>query len=112
MQIVGIGTDLVASARFRTLKDPTRVARYYLCEEEITAARASRDAVQYFASRFAAKEAVIKAVPEPTSPLSFKIGYRGAKPAVVWLSPAPYSVHLSISHEGEYACAVAICTTA
>lgn len=111
MQIVGIGTDLVASTRFRALADPARVAQFYLCEEEIAAAHASRDATQYFASRFAAKEAVIKAVPEPISPLSFKITSDGAKPTVVWFSPTEYCVQLSISHERDYACAVAICTT-
>jgi len=111
MNIVGVGTDLVSIDRFRALGDPARVARRFLRDEELAAADASRDAAQYFASRFAAKEAVIKAVPGQVSPLSFAIDYRGVKPAVVWAAPGRFCVHLSISHEEKYACAVAVCTT-
>lgn len=111
--IVGLGVDISSIKRFRHLKHPERVAAFYLSPAEWENLSISADRAQSLASRFAAKEAVIKALPEPVSPLSFEIVKDGLKPAVRWRSAGtPYHVILSISHEDAYACATAICTTA
>lgn len=109
MAIVGIGTDLVAIRRFRALKHPERVASFFLSEGEQREATASRDHAQALASRFALKEAIIKSAPETLSPLSFEIYKEGPKPSVRFSEPKAYSFLLSLSHEEDLTCAVALC---
>ncbi|HEV3245157.1 MAG TPA: holo-ACP synthase [Candidatus Paceibacterota bacterium] len=112
MEILGVGTDLCSIERFRSARFPERAASFYLSENELRAAKNSRDFHQFLASRFAAKEAVVKASPRPLCPVDFEILKEGAVPSVRWLSDAPpYKVLLSISHEGRYACAFALCVS-
>ncbi|HVW71526.1 MAG TPA: 4'-phosphopantetheinyl transferase superfamily protein [Candidatus Paceibacterota bacterium] len=108
--LVGIGTDIAHIERFRTLSHPERVASLYLLPGEWAQAQAAVDLSTFLASRFAAKEAVIKACPEPLSPLDFSIEKSGVKPIVSPVRPLPYSFLISISHESAYATATACCT--
>src|SRR4051812_39006122 len=107
MHALGIGTDIVSIERFRTLPHRERAARFFLREEELANAYSSRDVAQFLASRFAAKEAVIKALPVAMRAIDFYISTVNGKPAVVWHIPSPYTMLLSLSHEKEYACATA-----
>ena len=108
--ILGIGADLSSVARFRAIRYPERVASYYVHPQELRAMRTAADFPLALASRFAAKEAVIKASPVEIGPLDFEIVKRGKKPVVVWGSKNfPFSFLVSVSHESDHACAVALC---
>jgi phosphopantetheine--protein transferase-like protein len=111
MHVLGIGTDLAHIERFRAVRHPERLAAFFLSPTEWKMAQMASDLPQVLASRFAAKEAVIKAVPEHMSPLSFEILKEGPKPVVRFITTQPYKVSLSITHERSYAAAVALCTS-
>lgn len=81
--IVGIGVDCVEFARVRQITSLERFSEYFLGDKEIVALENSRDAAQFVASRFAAKEAVIKAFPGCLSPHDFEIVMMEKKPTDV-----------------------------
>lgn len=62
--IFGIGTDLVEVARVRSAWERfgEHFARRILMPEELQGFRASRDPVRFLATRFAAKESIVKAL--------------------------------------------------
>jgi len=61
--MLGIGLDAVELDRFRrSLARTPRLVERLFTEEEATYARARRDPTERFAARFAAKEAVMKAL--------------------------------------------------
>ena len=61
--MIGIGTDLVELDRFRLVLERTpRIVDRLFSEAEQAYARARRDPTERFAARFAAKEAVMKAM--------------------------------------------------
>ena len=101
--MIGIGTDILELDRLEgTLL--TRVAEYFLTPAEMVEYHTRRDKLAYVASRFAAKEAVIKAFPERLSPHDFLIHKAGTKPTVIFLKPAhrKYRVLVSLSHSTRY----------
>ncbi|MES2203238.1 MAG: 4'-phosphopantetheinyl transferase superfamily protein [Patescibacteria group bacterium] len=112
-RICGIGIDMVeikdvARARFKE-----RVAEYFLTPEEMAPVFGPKSE-QYLASRFAAKEAVIKAFPDALSPMEFRIEKNGIKPVVYFLAPqkrALYIADISLTHTRTSAAAVAIIRT-
>lgn len=106
MTILGTGIDIVELARVREARFRERVAEYILTEEEIREMHASRDAVQYLASRFAAKEAVIKASPTTLTYQDIVISKQGEKPCAQTRNGGTF--FLSISHSFTYAVANAI----
>lgn len=61
--MIGIGTDLVDVARFRTVvaRTPTLLDRTFTADERAYAER-RRDPTERYAARWAAKEAVLKAL--------------------------------------------------
>jgi holo-[acyl-carrier protein] synthase len=61
--VIGIGTDLVEVARFRRVmaRTPTIVDRLFTADEQAYAEK-RRDPTERYAVRFAAKEAVLKAL--------------------------------------------------
>jgi holo-[acyl-carrier protein] synthase len=63
LSVVGVGIDLVDVARFREslARTPTMAARMFT-EGERAYAESARDPAERFAARFAAKEAVMKAL--------------------------------------------------
>lgn len=126
MAIVGFGTDLVETARFRRIVDAGKTA---LLERLFTAgerryAMAKRDPAPHLAARFAAKEACAKA---------FGTGIRGGlrwcdmevvtaefgRPELLLTGPAAERaaqlgaerIHLSYSHDGGFAVAMVILET-
>lgn len=110
---MGIGVDIVELKRVEQIRFLRRFAEYFLTPAEIESFRKNTDPVSFIASRFAAKEAVIKAFPGFLSPHDFAIIKNGAKPAVRFLSPRigdHYKAMVSISHSTEYAAGFATVT--
>ena len=108
--VAGIGIDIVDLERFASAKYVDRVAEYILTERERGWMNTSRDPIQYLASRFAAKEAVIKSIPLPLGYQDIEVRKDGLRP-VVSLQRADaeaYRVEISISHCPAYAVSSAI----
>ncbi|MBI3627214.1 MAG: holo-ACP synthase [Candidatus Sungbacteria bacterium] len=100
----GIGVDLVELAAIRRARFPWRVAEYFLTPREYKEAQNSSDLYQFIASRFAAKEAVIKAFPADLSPKDFEIIKGGRKPEVRFIHKqhAGFRAFVSLSHSEHY----------
>jgi len=122
LAIIGIGTDLARSERFRKFLNPgNKVLERIFSPAELDYALQKRDPVPHLAARFAAKEAFLKALGTglrdglawqqvrvvldslgcPTLELSGRAAEmmeeRGARKA-----------HLSYSHDGDYAVATVV----
>ena len=109
-----LGVDIVAVARIRTLGErygERFLNRVYSVSELSTCDRPDR--WQCLAGRWAAKEAVIKLLPSRDLPTLREVeiapGPEGAPIAVIRGIPW-FNCSLSISHEREYAVAVAMVT--
>lgn len=104
MEPLGVGIDVIELSRFREARFFDRVAEYVLRDMELKEMDESRDRVQYLASRFAAKEAVIKAFPSPLTYQDFRIDKKASKPVVAFVDPryGKYHVLLSISHSFQH----------
>ncbi len=121
--IVGIGTDIIKIDRMTALFErhgKAFVDRIFT-DDEKTEATTRKNPIEYYAGRWAAKEAVSKALqcgigkncswhdinikntPEG-NPQLFLIGSAAAKAAKI----NAVNFHVSISHEREYACAMVI----
>src|SRR3989338_9060714 len=101
---LGIGVDILELSRVAKINDLRRFAEQFLNPDELTAFAASPDPVVFAASRFAAKEAVIKAFPGELRPHDFSIIKEGVKPVVRFSAPLDqkYRALVSISHSTEY----------
>lgn len=88
MSVIGIGADLVELDRFRVAleRTPSIVERLFTPAERAYAER-RRDPVERFAARFAAKEAVLKALGVGIGGMAFReievVRARSGEPAVV-----------------------------
>jgi len=123
MAIAGLGTDLVRISRFQTFIDAGNTA---LLERLFTAgerdyALPKKSAAAHLAARFAAKEAFLKAlglglrdglawqdmevVRDPLGKPSLHLLGRAAE---IFLERRLTALHLSYSHEGDYATATVI----
>ncbi len=108
-----VGVDIVEIDRIsKSVRNPRFLARVFTAQE-VVYCRSRKNSAQHFAVRFAAKEAVWKAVGEPTL-LHRDIQVRNkanGKPEVVFpkrfakLGPR---VSISLSHGRDYAVAMAI----
>lgn len=119
----GVGVDLLSMERIRPLlgapEDPFFERTYTPAER--AAARASADPLRYYAERFAAKEAVFKALGisgegvrlnqietlndktgAPQVRLYGALEERGRRLGIV-------SIHISLSHEPPFVAAFAVC---
>jgi len=105
-----VGMDIVEISRFAEARHFERVAELVLSQNEQAAMRACPDQAQYLASRFAAKEAVIKALPESAHFQDFEILKDGLKPAVKGLnqSLSVYKISVSLTHSQIFAGACAL----
>jgi holo-[acyl-carrier protein] synthase len=123
MAILGVGTDLARIGRFRDFVQQGKTAlvdRLFTAEEKAYALE-RRDPAPHLAARFAAKEAFLKALGlglregitwHDMSVVRDNLG----KPSLVLTGAAARicrmrgvgSVHLSYSHDGDYAQAVVI----
>ena len=118
--IVGVGVDAVDVARFRrVLRRRPRLAARCFTESERSDATGSADMVQSLAARFAAKEAVAKALGAPPGLLWTDVTLRSepsGKPVLdvrgtVAKAAADLGVsgwHVSISHDGGLAVAMVV----
>jgi holo-[acyl-carrier-protein] synthase len=104
-EFCGVGVDIVEISRIKKIRFLDRFAEYFLTGSELALFRTSPDPLRFVASRFAAKEAVIKACPEKISPHEFEIEKNGVRPVVRFLSEkgSRYAALVSLAHSTEYA---------
>ena len=69
--IIGTGIDIVDIERIRKAKYLHRVMEFFLTAKELAESSREGDLAQFAASRFAAKEAVIKSFPQRLKPHEF-----------------------------------------
>lgn len=114
--IIGTGIDIIEIDRIRQAIDRwgDHFLKHVFLENEIEYARKHKSPVQHYAVRFAAKEAVFKAV--GTNPnLTWKdiqiINDEHGRPQAVLKDPNfKNKIYLSLSHSKHYAVASAIIT--
>jgi len=117
--VFGIGADIVAVERLNKLKDKEEFLDQVFSPEELSRApKANRD--RFYASLFAVKESVLKALGCGLSRGSFWHDIRVSKDLKVSLSgplsellPAgcDHAIHASVSEAGEFAVAYVIIET-
>lgn len=119
--ILGIGIDMVEISRIRSwMKAPGLIERYFTESEIRWCARRGRDAALSLAARFAAKEALGKALGTGLKGLTLKDiqvdNDENGKPVII-LAGTAYdlvhgmggrTVHISLTHEREHAVAMVI----
>ncbi len=108
-----LGVDIVEVKRVARLVRDARFLKRVFSNREVSYCRGKKNAAQHFAARFAAKEAVYKALGRPG--VSHKdIGVRNdpsGKPRVELarrLKPLEKRLSLTLSHTAEHAVAVAL----
>lgn len=107
--IVGVGTDIISIERIqKALENPKFPSRILTDLEQ-----AHGDHSEYVAGRWAAKEAIYKAVGRGITWQSLAIlNDAEGRPIVKWQHASPLKpgevLHISISHERHYATAFAI----
>jgi len=105
-----IGVDIVEVGRIKKLvKNSQFLAKVYT-PEEIAYCRAKKNCAQHFAVRFAAKEAVWKALGENGTALKHigVVNMPGGKPHILIRGKRQKSIDVSLSHTDNYAVAVAL----
>ena len=119
MKVVGTGVDLVEVPRFsRSIKRwDSRFLQRIFTRDELAYARGKKSMVQHLAVRFAAKEAVVKALGAPKGlglewkDLEIRHGANG-QPKVVFHGTMrrwqKLQVHLSLTHTNQTAVATAL----
>lgn len=122
--IYGIGTDILALQRMRQIlhADGQSYFDRVFTPDEMAAASAHPNQTQYYASRFAAKEAVFKCL---RTDIAFRLNQieihsdDARRPSVVLTGQAQEiasaagitRIDLSISYDGDYALAFAIASS-
>lgn len=121
--IYGVGTDIVRIARMRDMIERfgDEFTRRIYTAEELREASGRSDPSEYFAGRWAAKEAAAKAlgcgIGESCAWQDISIGNSNeGRPRLVFSGrglatcrrKGIATVHVSVSHEHEYACATVI----
>jgi holo-[acyl-carrier protein] synthase len=115
----GLGVDIEEVERFGPLLRNTRFLKRVFTDEEISYCRQKKNKAQHLAVRFAAKEAVWKAISELLRKKKLALGHRDigvrndpfGKPQVIlpkalarWTS----KISLTLSHSRSHAVAVAV----
>lgn len=123
MSIVGIGTDLVSIARIKTIwnRYGMNFAHRILTKNELEALQQNKNPIHFLAKRFAAKEAVAKALGtgfRPNGILLTEIGVMNDSLGRPYLEFTGYTkqeidrlkvkAHISLSDERDYAMAFVI----
>ena len=111
--IIGVGTNIVETERVRELieKTPKFLERVYT-KTEVDYCNGKKNKYQHFAVRFAAKEAIIKALnlkEVALKDIAIK-NMSDGKPLATIKGGKNFEVHLSLSHSKDYAVAYAIAT--
>lgn len=122
--ILGVGNDIIEIERIKSTlsRHPQRFLMRVFTTLEQKYCMSRKDPVLHFAARFAAKEAIVKALgtgfSQGLSWLDFEISNDGKGKPLVSFSPfakellGNITIHLSMSHCHNYATAVAIWTRA
>lgn len=119
--VFGIGVDITAVKRFeKWVNSPDMIERFFN-EKEIKSGKSLSAVCQHYAVRFAAKEAFSKAIGTGISGFNLKDVYitndEFGKPIINVQNSAKeilknrcqnYKLHVSLSHEKEYAIAYVI----
>lgn len=118
--IFGVGTDITEVNRFQKWVDTPSLLHRFFSEEEINTAPENR-ILEYYASRFACKEAFAKALGTGFSSFSLKeisiendkqgkpfIKTEGNAENLVKKLCGDCIIHVSLSHEKEYAVAFVV----
>ena len=107
--ILGIGTDIVEIQRVRKVISDAFL-RKVLSKEEIekTLSMSEERKAQFTAGRFAAKEAIIKALSDVELPEMNDLNIVNNEKGKPEISYKNYKISVSISHEKEYAIGFAI----
>jgi holo-[acyl-carrier protein] synthase len=111
MKNLGIGIDIVEIERFRKLPYKYNEPFYkkIFSNSEIKYCLSYKNSSQHFAGKFALKEAVVKSIREKIKMRDIiTTNISKNKPDVVLAKKLPYKFLVSISHEKNYAIAVAI----
>lgn len=121
-QIKGIGTDMVSISRIERLWQTygNKFAQRILSAKELALLEHKKEVVSFLAKRFAAKEAITKALGTGIGQVSFHdisvLNYPSGAPYVdyspktqAWLSSQQISTtHISLSDETDYALAFCV----
>lgn len=115
--ILGTGIDIIEIARIELAiqRWGDHFLRHVFCEEEVQYANRNKFPSRHFAGRFAAKEAIIKALDETFMPIGWKdikiLNHENGKPYCQINNPEfRHTIYLSISHSDNYAIASALIT--
>ncbi len=115
--IVGTGIDIIEVTRIEKALQRwgDHFIHHVFCDEEIAYARKHKFPAQHFAARFAAKEAVFKALGSVEPSVGWKdlkiLNQDNGKPyCLINKEDFRFNIHLSISHSENYAVANAIIT--
>jgi holo-[acyl-carrier protein] synthase len=113
--VAGVGIDLIEIERVeRALERRPRLAERLFTDGELAYARERARPGRHLAARFAAKEAVIKALGQPLAPREIEVV--GGRPPTLRLhgraaeAAAGSEIAISLTHSRESAAAVAIST--
>ena len=114
MELVGVGTDLIEVSRMEAFaQKPGALARIF-SSQEIAYCLARKNKYEHLAVRFAAKEAVFKAL--PFDQIAFKniqvTNLENGRPQVQIQDARMQglTVHISLSHTSRYAVAQVVIT--
>ncbi|MBF0521791.1 MAG: holo-ACP synthase [Candidatus Omnitrophica bacterium] len=114
--IIGIGIDIIELSRIKKAIDRwgDDFLKHIFLKEEIAYAKKNKNPIQHYAVRFAAKEAVYKALKDTTD-ISWKnikiLNDKNGKPyCLINKKNFKHKVLISLSHTHNYAVANAIVT--
>lgn len=112
MQIVGLGTDLIEVERIKAFAEKPGALERIFSQEEISYCLARKNRYQHLAVRFAAKEAVYKALPfDGVAFKNISVSNLESGCPAVHVNDRRFdglSVLISLSHTEHYATATAV----
>ena len=113
MSVIGVGVDIVFLPDFKKAMTKKGFLNRVFSKQEIRFCKNKAFPLQHFAARFAAKEAVFKALGRPVSYAKVEVRTSAAgKPSLSFLSSKPKDTHckVSLAHVKEYALAFVVCS--
>jgi len=117
MNNINLGVDIVLVDRINKILNSERKSRFLskiFSRSEISDSKNRQNQSEYFSGRFAAKEAIKKALSSynETNMLSFKsleiLNSENGKPYVLIGSERQANINISIAHDGNYAIAFCV----
>lgn len=109
--IYGVGVDIVSNERIRKIYNRfgMKFLRKFLTEQEIEYCLSQRDPIPHIAVRFAAKEAIIKALRGQARYKEIEISKGSDKaPEASVITRKDIKIYISLSHEKDYSIAFAV----